>query len=415
MVKKVVLFGVLLCFLASNSVALEWDSGWTSIDDPTHYTAATLSDLQIVADAHDAFYEANSGGSYELENISINGFKFSIYTTEDPETSEWIYYFFVDEQFYAVLTESEDLYFSPEDGDFRWSENADLIAILKALHISYLTSTVSGIGGGDEASAYTSPAGVTSRLVMQNLVIPAAKTRAEKAKEDAQKTLKKARTLGAAAAWEDVKFSDGVETGDIYGANIGMAWDNENISYGFMLPYDYLDFDNFDANRIGLIGFGQYKLSLSGELSAAFTGHLNYTYTDMDFAGIGHESVNVYGGGLSASATYDSDMFVVSAGASYLYNTDDTDAKDDEQHLLKFGFNTGVRNGDDGVFNVFAVWNIDVTNYENDPQDDDYFEVGMEGSYTFSDTFGLTLGYKKVIELQDFDADQIYLGSSWKF
>ena len=413
MLKKVLFFSVLLCFLSSNLFALDWDSGWSEIVDSNYYTVDTISNLDEALEQNIIWLSINNpSDTIDVESVYINGHKLSWYDVGSTES-----YYFVDETLVAVLTEDDNYYYTdnPDQENYPWAQNEKLLAILKALQISYLSSTISGVGGGDEASAYTSPAGVTSRLVMQNLVIPAAKTRAEKNKEDAQKAINMPRTLGAAASWEDLEFNDGAETGDLYGANIGMAWDNDNISYGFILPYDYLDFDSFDANRIGLIGFGQYHLVLSDILSAAFTGHLNYTYTDMDFESIGHESVNMFGGGLSASATLDTDMFVVSAGASYLYNTDDTDVDDDEQHLLKFGINTGVRNGDDGVFNVFAVWNVDVTNYEFDPQDDDYFEVGMEGSYTFSDTFGLTLGYKKVIELQDFDADQIYLGSNWKF
>ncbi len=287
---------------------------------------------------------------------------------------------------------------------------------LIAPHVGVTLSHVGGIGGGDEASAYTSPAGVTSRLVMQNLVMPSAKTRADQQKEDARKAMSMVRTFGASAYWENVDFENSGEEGDLYGANVGMAWDNDNMSYGFMLPYDYLDFDSFDAHRIGLIGFGQYHMELSEELSASFTGHLNYTYSDLDFDSSGSDDVNMYGGGLSAAITLDKDLFVISSGVSYLYNTDDTDMDNDEQHLVKWGVNAGVRNGDNGVFNVFAIWNSDITDYDNDPDvDEDYFEVGMEGAFNMSDTFGLTVGYKKVIELQDFDADQIYLGSTWKF
>ncbi|OQY19061.1 MAG: hypothetical protein B6I36_05260 [Desulfobacteraceae bacterium 4572_35.1] len=287
---------------------------------------------------------------------------------------------------------------------------------LLAPYLGVVLATVGGVGSGDEASAYTSPAGVTSRLVMQNLVIPAAKTRAEMKKEDAQKALNMPRTFGAALSWEDVDFDNSGENGDLYGATVGMAWDNENISYGFMLPYDYLDFDSFDAHRVGLIGFGQYNLELSDTLSTSFTGHLNYTYTDMDFDNSGSDDVNMFGGGLSAAITLDKDLFIISTGVSYLYNTDDSNVDNDEQHLVKWGVNAGVRNGDNGVFNVFAVWNSDITDYDNDPDvDEDYYEFGMEGSFTLSDAFGMTIGYKKVIELQDFDSDQVYIGSTWKF
>jgi len=412
-VLKRILFVVMLgCLFVPNALALDWDTGWSENINPTYYSAATFDELRSIMDNDEIWQDSQS--PMPVSSVYINGVKYSEFIGEDPVTYEPIFYYFVDEVFIVDLTHDEETLYMDTNGD--WSSNPELLALLDALHISYLSSAISGVGGGDEASAYTSPAGVTSRLVMQNLVIPTAKTRADKKKEDTQKAMGIARTFGAAASWEDVDFENSGENGDLYGANIGMVWDNDNISYGFMLPYDYLDFDSFDANRIGLIGFGQYHMDVSDELSASFTGHLNYTYTDMDFDSMGSEDINMFGGGLSAAITLDKDLFIVSTGVSYLYNTDDTDVDNDEQHLVKWGVNAGVRNGDNGVFNVFAVWNTDITDYDNDPDvDEDYFEVGMEGSFTLSDTFGMTLGYKKVIELQDFDADQIYIGSNWKF
>ncbi len=277
-------------------------------------------------------------------------------------------------------------------------------------------SYVGGVGSGDEASAYTSAAGKTSRLVMQNLVIPAAKSRAEKKSDAARKALNMAQTFGSSAYWENVEFDNSGEDGDLYGATVGMAWDNDNVSFGFMLPYDYLDFDSFDANRIGIVGFGQYNLELSETLSATFTGHLNYSYTDFDFDDADDDDINMGGGGVGASITLDKDLFVVTTGISYLYNKDDSNLDNDDQHLIKLGVNAGVRNGENGVVNVYGVWTSDITDYDNDPDtDEDYYEVGFEGSYNLSDAFGMTIGYKKVLELEDFDSDQVYLGSIWKF
>ncbi|MEA3466409.1 MAG: hypothetical protein U9R29_10460 [Thermodesulfobacteriota bacterium] len=334
------------------------------------------------------------------------------YFVEERWTPQSLHHLFEEAGFHITQDEAAHIIELETAGDIRASHDYTM----NILGISVLSGVIGGSGGGDEAAAYTSPAGVTSRLVMQNLVIPAAKTRAAKKKEDAQKALNMPRTFGAALSWEDVDFDNSGENGDLYGATIGMAWDNENISYGFMLPYDYLDFDSFDAHRIGLLGFGQYNLELSDSLSTSFTGHLNYTYTDLDLDNGGSDDVNMFGGGLSAAITLDKDLYILSTGVTYLYNTDDTDFDNDEQHLIKWGVNAGVRNGDNGVFNVFAVWNSDITDYDNDPDvDEDYYEVGMEGSFTLSDTFGMTIGYKKVIELDDFDADQVYLGSTWKF
>ena len=284
---------------------------------------------------------------------------------------------------------------------------------LSAEHIDKLCSIVSGVGGGDEASAYISTAGVVTRMVFNKIILPTAKTRVQKKKEQAIKAMKLPRSIGAAISWDDVDLDD--INADLYSAITGMAWDNDNVTLGFMLPYDYVDFDNFDANRIGILGFASYRMEMAETVSAVLTGHLNYHYSDFEISNAENEDVNMYGGGLSASLTLDHDFYVISAAASYMYNTDDTDYEEDEQHLMKFGVNTGIRNGDNGVVNIFAIWNLDITDYDADPDDDDYFEVGFEGTYSPTGAFGLSVGYKKVIELDDFDADQVYIGSMWKF
>lgn len=313
--------------------------------------------------------------------------------------------------------EGEEIYLTFDNNELPAVVFQDKDAVLRLLasELEITLAMIGGVGNGDTASAYTSAAGVTSRMVFQNLVIPAAKTRTEQKKDEALKAFGKARTIGASLSWEDVDFDASGENGDIYGANVGLAWDQDSLSYGFILPYDYLDFGSFDAQRIGLIGFGQFHQPVTDNLSACVTGHLNYSYTDLDFDAGDGEDVNMYGGGLSGAVSYNKDLYILSAGVSYLYNSDDSDVDEDEQHLVKTGINAGIRNGDNGVINVFAVWNIDITDYATDPEDDDYYEVGFESSFSLSDTFGLTLGYKKVLELENFDADQIYLGSLWKF
>ena len=280
--------------------------------------------------------------------------------------------------------------------------------------MSLRSGAIGGVGGGDEPVAYICAAGRASRLVFHNLIIPSAKTRMEKRYDSERKTSDNERTFGTPVSWEKINFDNRDEQGDLYSATVGMAWDDDNISYGFMLPYNYLNFDSFEANSIGVIGFGQYNMDLSEVLSTSLTAHANYTYTDLNFDD-DDKDVNMYGGGLSGAITLDQDLYVVSTGISYLYNTDDTGLDDDEQHLIKLGVNAGIRSGDSAIVDIYCVWTKDITDYAVKPDDDNYFEIGLEGRYSMSDTFSFSAGNKKVIALEDFDADEIYIGSSWKF
>ncbi|MBN2644715.1 MAG: hypothetical protein JXR59_04500 [Desulfuromonadaceae bacterium] len=416
MFRKTMFPVIVSLFISVQAFALEWDPAWYEIINPTPYTVATLPQIDQVTQLENAWAIANYAEYYDVESFYINGHKLSEFELEDENSGNSTFYYFVDEKLVATLTAGQDALYmdNPNQENNPWTELSELIKLINALNISYLSSTVSGVGGGNEISAYTSAAGVIGRIVFSNLVLPGASSRAEKQQDESRHETNKPRSFGAALAWEDVDLYNR-ENGDLYVATVGMAWDTDHFSYGFMLPYDYIAFDRFDAHRISLIGFGQYHQNLSESLCATFTGHLNYTYSDMDFDYIGDSEVNLFGGGFSATVTLDQDLIVASAGASLFYNKDDTDVDDDEQYLVKFGTNLGLRNGDNGVINLFGIWNVDITNYDHDPGDDNYFELGLEGSYTFTDTFEMTLGYKKVVDLDDFQSDQIHLGGLWKF
>lgn len=291
---------------------------------------------------------------------------------------------------------------------------AFLLANVHSLINDSLLPTL-GAGGGNEAAAYVGASGKTTRLVFNQLVLPSAKTRSQKAAEAAQAVTKMPQTVAATVRYEKADFEESDNNGDIYGFNLGYAVDVDNMTFGVMIPYDHLDFDLFDADRVGAILYGQYSQDINEQTTMALTVNTNYMYTDLDIDNFGSEDVNTFGGGISGSFTYDGDMFVPSFGVSYQYNQDDTDVKDDDQHLIKVGTNMGFRVKENMVFNCFGVWNIDVTDYDNEPDDDDYFEVGLELNAYLSETWSLSGGYKKVISLDDFDSDQVYLGAVWKF
>jgi hypothetical protein len=287
------------------------------------------------------------------------------------------------------------------------SDDRDSILMMLA---DYLGIPLFSAGSLTEPS---SAAATTSRIVFDELVIPTVKTTTEKRREQEQKAKGGMRTFGAALRTEWVDY-DGGENGRISGFNLGLAYDEGDYTYGVIIPYDYFDFDSFTANRIGSIFFGQYHLSLSQELEATFTANLNYMFTDFRLGGK-DDDLNTYGGGLSVGLNYIQETYELGCGVSYQFNKDDVDLEDDEQHLIKTGANVGYRVTPDQVVNIFGTWNYDATDYKYDYGDDDYFEIGAEYRANFSETWVLNAGYRKVVDLDDYDSDLVYFGTMMQF
>lgn len=350
------------------------------------YTASSWEDVH---DILDPLVDENDNGSAIINGQTVT------WTSE----TDIIKYYVNGE--HVATTDESTLYF-----DEQWDEEERRVfeLIAQALFTSAFASPASPI----------SAAAKTSGIVFDRLVMPGATTRRAKEKAADQKAMHMTRTIGGQLRYANIEQND--SDGDVIGCNIGMAHDFENFTIGGILPYDYMDFDSFfNANRLGLILFAQYFHDLSPSVTATFTGNLNYVYTDIDYNYGGSDDINTFGGGLSASMTLDKDSYVASMAFSYQYNRDDIDVEDDYQHLIKFGVNAGYRFGQNIVVTLFSVWNKDITDYKYSSQDDDYCDLGTEVTMNLSDTFGLTVGYKKVVSLDNYDSDEVYLGSTLKF
>ena len=276
-----------------------------------------------------------------------------------------------------------------------------------------------GTGNGNLAFSSLSAAGETSQLVFKDLVLPGIKTRLDKEteQEEAAQTLpRKPRTFGGTLRYEHVDFDEGSLNldGDIFSTNLHMAWDIENFSVGVLIPYSYLSLKSFDASLIGPLLFGQYSLPFKEIYTLGLTVNGNYMYTAINN---NFPNVNTYGGGISLSLSMDKDLFVLEGAVSYQYNHDDSDSVNNSQHLLKIGANVGVRLGKNVALNLFSIWTYDPTNYQGVPpgNDNNYFDLGLEAGITLSRLWKLHGGYKKVIGLDNFDSNMIYLGTLLKF
>jgi hypothetical protein len=206
---------------------------------------------------------------------------------------------------------------------------------------------VGGTGDGNLGAATISSAGTTSSILFNQVVLPKVETRSERESKQAavaQQFPRLPRTFGGMFRYEHVNFTHGASglDGDIYATNLQLAWDIENFSVGFLIPFEHLDLRSFNANQIGTILYGEYSLRLSPIDTIGFIVNGNYMHSFIDQ----HiDDVNTFGGGVGVSLTMDRDMFVIGGAVSYQYNGDDTNLPNDHQHLLKIGANIGIRIG----------------------------------------------------------------------
>jgi hypothetical protein len=128
--------------------------------------------------------------------------------------------------------------------------------------------------------------------------------------------------------------------------------------------------------------------------------------------GLSDDDVNTIGFGAGGSVTVNTDPVVPSVGVSYNYSHDDGETGD--YHLIKVGTNVGLVLHPRFVVTPYAIWTSDQTDYEEGDADD-YFDTGVEMAYRLDTGWQFSLGYKKVVDLDNFDSDQVYLGALWKF
>jgi hypothetical protein len=276
-----------------------------------------------------------------------------------------------------------------------------------------------GTGGGNLAISTISPAGLTSSITFNQVILPKVETRSERESEQAalaQRLPRLPRTFGGMFRYEHVDFGNNASglDGDLYTTNFQMAWDIEDVSVGFLIPYEYLDLSSFNMNQIGSIFYGEYSLRLSPMYTIGFIANGNYVHSFIEH---NIQDVNTFGGGVGVSLTMDRDIFVIGGAVSYQFNGDDTPLPNDHQHLIKIGVNAGVRIGQNSAVNLFSTWNYDVTDYKQPVtnSDDNYFDLGLEVSWSISRAWKLNGGYKRILGLNDFESNQFFLGSLLRF
>lgn len=358
------------------------------------YTATTFDDVVSFAVANPAIFDTDSN------SVLLNGITLS-WAPNPSAASETIFY--ADGTPFAVLPGTTRFY------TLQYTDQT--AAILEQFAQIFSLSLISS---AYSLSVPTSSSLKSALLFFNQVVMPMVKAKSAQLLGSTRLGIS-ASLGGGALRYEEVERSK--VDGTVTGMNIGIVQDlSEDFSIGAIIPYDRLDYDYlFDADRFGLILYAKQNIALNDRLSLGLSGNFNSIYTDINFAVGGGDSVSSYGGGAGISLSYDLETVVSSLAAFYQYSKDDTGFKDDHQHLLKLGANTGFRFGESHVATLYAIYNRDVTDYHNEPSDRDYFDLGIEASFGLSETWGFTFGYKRVTELDNYQSDEIYLGSAISF
>jgi len=244
----------------------------------------------------------------------------------------------------------------------------------------------------------------------RELVLPAVQTRVEKAQ-----LLRQPHALGATILYERVDADAGPidASGNVYSTNLKLQWDAPRLTYGILVPYDYMDMADFNAQRIGAVGFGEYDLPLGQVAKLGVIAHGLYSFTGYDADDL--DNVSTYGGGGSMVLKLDQGDFVGGASASYQYTADNSEGEDDHRHLVRVGGDVGARLGESAAVTLFGIWNYDATNYDDLDIDSNYVDLGLEGALNLSPSWRLSGGYKSVVGLQDYRSHMVFLGTLWRF
>jgi len=307
--------------------------------------------------------------------------------------------------------EGSDLNVPEENSDLNAPEkNSDLNApeenseVVKYLGSSRLSGTSASVR--------------SSQLVFSRLVDPIMRTHIENEEENGDS---KVKVFMTDVKYEHGKFNDDSDNsnGHIAGLTAGASIDIGRYTLGMMLPYDYMDFDSFKAHRTGIILYGQSKWNFTDNLSFGTTINGNYLYSAVSSKVFTANDLHTVGGGLSASLKYDNKGdFVPRFSISYQTNKDYTKSQTTNslQHLIKAGSSLGYRIGKSAIIRVSAVYTRDVSSqYSSLNQDNDYVDVGVEGSWSISKDWQIKGGYNRMVALDTYVGDQVYLGSNYRF
>lgn len=293
----------------------------------------------------------------------------------------------------------------------------------------------------------TSPASVSSQIVSSKLTSKVLSHRQLRVIKQAGKS--------PTSAMVELKYEQGKlspkNTGDIEGVTASLSTEFAGTEVGLYVPYEYLDFKTFDANRIGALAYAKRDWQLPNSLQLTTLAHINTiaTYTSeptiqfvpgsfsfdpatgivtaippSNYLTTTHGSTTTLGAGFGTALTYDTGGdFVPKAMFAFQYSQDSVqgfkaDFKDNHQYLVKFGGSLGYRLLDNATLNGGFTYNLDTTTYKdvhNQQKDNDYFDLTFGASYAVADMWQVTANYKRILGLTGYHSNAVFLGTTLGF
>ncbi len=256
-----------------------------------------------------------------------------------------------------------------------------------------------------------------SNAVHTHISSPIADTLKEKEDKDDEKkqSLGTMNFFMADFKYESIK-GDGANT-NIYGVTAGLTFDqSENLSFGIVIPYDYIDYTVVSAHRVGFIPYVKYSINFGkSALKLDNSIHANYIYTGIENV---EDGLHTLGGGYSARLVYDNKgIFIPSMLVAIQYNEDisDNTTSIPGQTVLKLGAASGIRLGDNAIIQASVTWNKDLSDYGNSIDGPSYTDIGVEAAWKLSNDWQLKGGYKTMFGLGNIESHTIYFGSKANF
>jgi hypothetical protein len=220
--------------------------------------------------------------------------------------------------------------------------------------------------------------------------------------------------------YEQGRFTKSKDDGDIKGATMSMATEIGGVELGAYIPYDYIDFESFNAHRTGTVLYAKRNWQLPHSLQLSTLANFNYLATYVSELSL----TNTVGGGFGTSISYDNGGdFVPRVSFALQYNQDfyykaQSYIKDDHQLLTKSGVSLGYRLFENTTLNAGFGYTNDVTSYKsasNKLKDTDYFDITVGGSIAISDMWQASLSYKRLLGLDTYYSNTVYLGTTLGF